>query len=82
MRRPLGLKEALQTTSSWNSGLPICIPVSASQTRAVWSADAVTMRRPFELKQALQRCPNDGGVRLSVYRFRHPRSELYGQPMP
>ena len=27
---------------------------AASQTRAVWSADAVTMRRPFELKQALQ----------------------------
>ena len=39
------LNAAPRTGSSWlSSSSLICFPLAASQTRAVWSAEAVTMR--------------------------------------
>src|SRR5262245_6912858 len=54
MRLPSGLNAALNTRSLWPSiGSAICIPVSASHSRAVLSEDAVTMRLPSGLNTAL-----------------------------
>ena len=54
MRLPSGLNAALVTASVWPvSGSPICLPLSASHSRAVLSADAVTMRLPSGLNAAL-----------------------------
>ena len=46
MRRPSGEYAADQTPSPWPESTASCLAVSASQMRAVWSAEAVTMRRP------------------------------------
>ena len=54
MRLPSGLNAALITASVWpESGSPICLPLSASHSRAVLSQDAVTMRLPSGLNAAL-----------------------------
>src|SRR6476659_352375 len=54
MRLPWGLNAALDTAAVWPvSGSPICLPLSASQSRAVLSSDAVTMRLPSVLNAAL-----------------------------
>src|SRR6516165_9809757 len=50
--RPSGLNRAETTSSSCLIGLPIALPVAASQRRAVLSADAVTTNLPSELKWA------------------------------
>ena len=47
MRRPSGENAAEpQGASSWPESTASCLAVAASQMRAVWSAEAVTMRRP------------------------------------
>ena len=51
-RLPWGLKLAELTESSCVIGTPTALPVSASQTRAVLSHDAVTTRLPSGLKLA------------------------------
>ena len=60
--RPIGeinneirrLNDALSTRSVWPvRGSPICLPLSASHSRAVLSQDAVTMRLPSGLNAAL-----------------------------
>jgi hypothetical protein len=50
MRDPSGLKAAEYTLPVWSLSTTISLPVAASQTRAVWSPDAVTMRDPSGLK--------------------------------
>jgi len=52
MRDPLGLKAAEVTLSSWPRRTAVAFAVAASQTRAVPSLDAVTMRVPSGLKAA------------------------------
>ena len=52
MRDPSGLKAAELTWPSWPLRTAIALPVAASQTRAVLSSDAVTMRFPSGLKAA------------------------------
>ena len=52
MRDPSGLKAAERTSPSWPPRTATALPVTASQTRAVLSSDAVTMRAPSGLKAA------------------------------
>ena len=69
MRRPSGLNAALVTLSVWPSKAAICLPVAASQMRAVLSADAVTIRRPSGLNAALSRMlvwPSKAAICLPV----------------
>ena len=46
MRRPSGENSAVTTPSLWPESRAICVAVAASQMRAVWSPEEVTMRRP------------------------------------
>ena len=46
MRRPSGENAAPETASSWPESTASSLAVAASQMRAVWSSEAVTMRRP------------------------------------
>ena len=48
-----GLNEALRTSPVWAFRRAISVPFWASHTRAVLSLDAVTIRRPSGLKEAL-----------------------------
>ena len=43
---PIGRKRGAQTPSSWPERTASGLAVAASQMRAVWSSEAVTMRRP------------------------------------
>ena len=52
MRDPSGLNAAEVTGPSWPRRTAISVAVSASQMRAVLSADAVTMRDPSGLNAA------------------------------
>jgi hypothetical protein len=47
---PSGLKAAAFTTLLWPRRTAICLAVAASQIRAVWSYEAVTMCDPSGLK--------------------------------
>ena len=50
---PSAVNATLYTVSSCPARVAISFPVAASQTRAVWSSDAVTMRVPLGLNTAL-----------------------------
>ena len=51
----VGAERRACTPSVWPvSGSPICLPLSASHSRAVLSSDAVTMRLPSGLNAALR----------------------------
>ena len=73
---PAGLNATQGTESEWPLSTVTVLPVSASQMRAVLSADAVTTRRPLGLKAALALSARSSQIRavlsLHVVTTRRP----------